>query len=136
MTRRVDNQDIGALYATFEINRTGADYDLSSEEIGGAVALTDNNRISLGMDGGKVLGCLKHVCGGLATVQICGVTRLNLNLDKTLPTVGDGVVLDGAGKVYQAPAIPGAAGDPVGGNVARGITLAVNASAGTCDLLL
>jgi len=47
--------------------------------------------------------------------------------------VGNGVVVDGAGKVYQAPAV---AGDPAGGNIARGTVIAVDAVHHTCDVLL
>lgn len=135
MTRAVDNNGIGALYATFEINKTGDDYDLTTDHVGDAVALAGNNKINHGSDGGQLLGRLEYVSGGLATVQVRGVVRLNINGTKTAPSVGNGVVIDGAGKAYQAPAIDGASGDPAGGNIARGTTLAVDGTS-TCDVLI
>ena len=136
MTRSVDNNGIGALYATFDITQTEGAYDLTLDNVGDAVALADNNQINHGADGGKILGRLAHVSGGLATVQLAGVARLNVNTGETPPAVGDAVVVDGAGKVYQAPAIAGATGDPAGGNVARGTVLAVDSTLHTCDVLL
>lgn len=135
MTRSVDNNGIGALYATFAIHETTpGTYDLDSDDVGKAVALEDDYEVGFGSDGGKVLGRLEHVAGGLATVQIAGVARFSINTGETAPDVGDSLVIDGAGKVYQAPAIDGATGDPAGGNVARGVTL--SASASVCDVLL
>ncbi len=135
MSRSIDNHGIGALYATFGIHKTGENYDLNETHLGQAVVLSGTNEIGLGSDGVQLLGRLEHVAGGLATVQIQGIVRLPLNSGKTAPSVGNGVVVDGAGKVYQAPSIAGASGDPAGGNIARGTTIAVNGT-GTCDLLL
>ncbi|RJP20419.1 MAG: hypothetical protein C4527_24905 [Candidatus Omnitrophota bacterium] len=136
MARTVDNNGIGALYATFEIDQTGAAYDLTIDNVGDAVSLSGNNEVDHGSDGGQLVGRLEHVCGGLATVQIAGVARFSVNTTKTAPAVGNGVVVDGAGKVYRAPAVDGAAGDPAGGNIARGSTLAVDNANHTCDVLL
>lgn len=133
MTRTIDNNGIGALYATFEINKTGQNYDLATSDTGKAVYLAGNNKISLGSDGAQFAGRLEYVAGGLATVQIAGVMRLQINTGKTAPVTGNKVVVDGAGKVYQAPAV---SGDPAGGNIARGIVLTVNSSEHTCDVLL
>lgn len=135
MTRIVDNNGIGALFATFEIHQNGGEYQLDESHIGDAVALADNNTINHGSNGAKLLGRLEHVCAGLATVQISGVVRLKLKAGATAPNVGESVVLDGEGSVYQAPAIDGAFGDPAGGNVARGLTLAVDGTS-TCDVLI
>ncbi len=136
MTRTVDNHGVGALYATFAIHQTSGSYDLTTENIGDAVSLSGNNEVNHGSDGGQLLGRLEHVDGGLATVQIAGVARLNIDTSKTSPGLGNGVVVNGAGKVYQAPAIDGASGDPAGGNIARGTTIAVDATNNTCDILL
>ncbi|MBI1389267.1 MAG: hypothetical protein GC154_12550 [bacterium] len=137
MTRSVDNNGIGALYATFTINETTpGTYDLSAPDVGEAVALMGSNKIGKGADGGRLLGRLEHVAGGLATVQVSGVARFDVNTGESAPSVGDGVVVDGAGKVYQAPAIDGASGDPAGGNAARGVVLAADGTAHTCDVLL
>lgn len=136
MKRAVDNNGIGALYATFEITKTGLDYDLTADNIGDAVTVANNNKINTGADGDKVLGRLEHISGGLATVQITGVARFGINTSKTVPLVSDAVVVDGEGKVYQAPAVNPASGDPAGGNVARGIVIALDATNDTCDVLL
>lgn len=135
MTRSVDNNGIGALYATFAIHETTpGTYDLDADDVGKAVALADDYEVNFGPDGGQLLGRLEHVAGGLATVQIAGVARFDINTSKTAPDVGNALVVDGAGKVYQAPAIDGATGDPAGGNIARGVTLSANAS--SCDVLI
>jgi len=135
MSRTVDNHGIGALYATFQIHKSGEFYDLNETHLGHAVSLCGNNEINLGSDGSMLLGRLEHVNGNLATVQIRGVVRLALSAGKTAPIVRNGVVVDGAGKVYQAPSIPGGTGDPAGGNIARGTALSVNGTT-ECDVLL
>jgi len=134
MTRTVDNAGIGALYGSFEIELSGGDPVLSISDVGKAVSLSDNNTIDLGSDGGRLLGRLEAVAGSLATVQIGGVVRLDTASGETAPGLGHGVVVDGAGAVYQAPAL--AADDPAGGNVARGFALSIDSSAGTADILL
>ena len=136
MARTVDNNGIGALYGTFEIHKTGETYDLDADNVGDAVALAGNNTVNHGADGGQLLGRLEHVAGGLATVQIKGVVRLNIAAGKTDPALGNGLVVDGAGCVYQAPAIAEASGDPAGGNIARGTTISIDAANDLCDALL
>ena len=133
MTYPIENIGIGALYGTFTIDKTGDDYDLTSEDLGAAVSLSGNNEVDKGTDGGALLGRLENVKEGIATVQIQGVVRLEINTGKTAPSVGDQIVVDGAGKVYQAPALTG--NDPAGGNISRGTVLAVNSN-DTCDVLL
>jgi len=133
MTRTIDNHGIGALYGTFAVTATGGAYDLDSDHIGDAVSLAGSNQINHGTDGGQLLGRLEYVAGGLATAQIRGVARFKINTGKTAPSVGNGVVVDGAGKVYQAPAV---SGDPAGGNIARGTVIAVDLVTHTCDVLL
>ena len=134
MERTVDNNGIGALYATCDVHQTAGNYDLVADDVGKAVSLSGSNEVDLGSDGGVLLGRLETVGNGLATVQVSGVVRLEVNTGQTAPAVGDRVVVDGAGKVYQAPAL--AADDPAGGNVARGTVLAVDDVNHTCDLLL
>ena len=136
MTRPVDNNGLGALYATFEIDTTASEYDLTADNIGDAVSLSGNNEVDHGTDGGELLGRLEHVDNGQATVQIAGVARFDINTGKDSPQLGNGVVLDGAGKVYQAPAIDGATGDPAGGNITRGTVIAVDSTNDTCDIIL
>ncbi len=61
---------------------------------------------------------------GLATVQLKGVIRVAYV--SPAPTVGDAVVLSGSGAVKQA-----GTGEP-----GRGVVLAVDGAASTCDVLL
>jgi len=136
MTRPVDNNGLGALYGTFEIDTTAGEYDLSASNIGDAVALSGNNEVDHGSDGGKLLGRLEHVSGDLATVQVAGIARFDINTTKDAPQPGNGVVVDGAGKVYQAPVIAEGSDVPAGGNVARGTVIAIDSTNHTCDVLL
>lgn len=124
MARSVSNNGIGALYGTFDIDKTGDDYDLTPDDVGKAVALSSNNEVDFGSDAGLLLGRLEHVQEGLATVQVAGVVRLPYVA--TAPTVGDEVVVNGSGSVKQV-----GTGEP-----GRGIVLAVDGSASTCDVLL
>ena len=133
MSRTVDNNGVGALYATFDIDTTGSNYDLTSDDVGDAVSLSGNNEVDHGTNGGQLLGRLEQANGGLATVQIAGIARFNINTGETAPGLGNRVVVDGAGKVYQAPAVADA---PAGGNIARGTVIAVDATNDTCDVLL
>jgi hypothetical protein len=134
MTRIVDNEGIGALYGSFNIELSGETPTLTSSDVGEAVSLVDDNTIGLGSDGDALLGRLEAAEGALATVQISGVARFDVNSGETAPSVGNGVVVDGTGKVYQAPAL--AADDPAGGNIARGICLCADGTANTADILL
>jgi len=134
MTRAVDNNGIGSLYGTFAITQTEENYDLTLDNVGDAVAPAGSNQVNHGDDGGLLLGRLEHVSGGLAGVQIAGIARFNINTAKTAPAVGNRVVVDGSGKVYQAPELAGH--DPAGGTVARGTVIAVDATNHTCDVLL
>ncbi len=134
MARTVDNNGIGALYGTFDIDTTTGDYDLTADDEGCAVALSASNEADKGSDGGILLGRLENVKDGIATVQIAGVVRLDVDTGETAPDVGNRVVINGVGKVYQAPAL--AADDPAGGNVARGLVIAVDSTNHTCDVLL
>ena len=124
MARSVSNNGIGALYGTFDVDKTGDDYDLTPDDVGKAVALSGDNEVDFGSDLGLLLGRLEHVQDGVATVQVSGVVRLPYVT--TAPTVGDKVVVDGSGSVKQA-----GASDP-----GRGVVLAVDGSAATCDVLL
>lgn len=117
MSRCVENNGIGALYASFNIKRIEGQYQLTEDDIGKAVSLSGDNETGLGSAGGKLLGRLEHVVGGLAAVQIAGVARLPLNDQQSLPGLGHAVVIDGAGKVYRAPSLDSV---PAGGEIARG----------------
>lgn len=134
MVRTVDNVGIGALYASFLVELAEGEPTLDREDVGKAVGVVADRTVGLGEDGGRLLGRLEAVEGELATVQLGGVARLALAEGKTAPQLGDAVVVDGAGAVYQAPALAG--NDPAGGNVARGIVLALDSTAGVADILL
>ena len=134
MARSVDNNGIGALYGTFDIHKTSQTYDLDADDVGKAVALSGNNEVNLGSDGGTLLGRLEQVKDGLATVQVRGVMRLDVNPAENPPAVSQRVIIDGVGRIYEAPALGGY--DPVGGNVSRGTTLAVDGTNNTADVLL
>lgn len=122
MTRSVDNVGIGSLYATFAIDQTGEDYDLTADNEGQAVGLSGSNEIDLGSDGDPFLGRLMSVQEDIAVVQVTGVVRVPYD-DGAAPTVGGTVELDGTGKVKTSTA-------------GRGLVLAVDAVAETCDVLL
>lgn len=133
MARTVDNHGIGALYASFAISKTDETYDLTRDDVGKGVVLSDDNTVNLGSDGDALIGRLEHVIGGLATVQVSGVVRLEVNASKTAPAVGNAVVVDGAGKVYQSPTLTDV---PAGGDVARGQTLSIDSTSHIADVLI
>ena len=137
MTVRDQNlSTIGFQTATFKIHQTAGVDDLKDIDIGKAVSLTGNYEISLGTNGGVLLGklidlSLTDADNGkrVATVQVGGICTLTSAA--TTPAVGNRVVVNGAGAVKQAPVLAGY--DPAGGNVARGTVVNVN---GTTDVTL
>ncbi|MCA9437024.1 MAG: hypothetical protein KC978_14660 [Candidatus Omnitrophica bacterium] len=122
MTRPIENIGVGGTYATFAIDTTGSDYDLTTDNEGDAVALSADNEVDHGSDGDPFLGQVISVQDDIAVVQIAGVVRVPYNTG-TAPSVGGGAVVDGAGKVK-------------GSATGRGLVLAVDASAETADILL
>jgi hypothetical protein len=137
MTVRDQNlQTVGFLTATFKIHQTAGLDDLKDTDIGKAVSPTGNNEIGFGANGGALLGklidlSLTDADNGkrVATVQIGGVCTLAAAA--TVPSIGNRVVVNGAGAVKQAPVLTGY--DPAGGNVARGTVISIN---GTTDVTL
>ncbi len=134
--RDQDLQNIGFLTATFNIHQTTGTDDLKDEDIGKAVSMVGNYEISLGANGGLLLGklidlSLTDADNGkrVATVQIGGVCKLPAAA--TVPSIGNRVVVDGSGAVKQAPVLAGY--DPAGGNIARGTVINV---IGTSDVVL
>ncbi len=122
---------IGFQTATFKIHQTTGVDDLKDADIGKAVSLTGNYEISLGTNGGVLLGKLIDLSLSdadtgkrVATVQVGGISTLTSAA--TTPAVGNRVVVNGAGAVKQAPVLAGY--DPAGGNVARGTVINVNGS--------
>lgn len=132
MTVRDQNlQNIGFLTATFKIHQTATVDDLKDADIGKAVSLSGNYEVSLGTNGGILLGKLVDLSltdadngKRVATVQIGGICTLTSAA--TTPVIGNRVVVNGTGAVKQAPVL--AAYDPAGGNVARGTVVSVNGS--------
>ncbi len=129
-------QSIGFQTATFKIHQTANLDDLKDIDIGKAVSIVGNYEISLGTNGGILLGklidlSLTDVDNGkrVATVQVGGICTLTSAA--TTPAVGNRVVVNGSGAVRQAPVL--AAYDPAGGNVARGTVVNVN---GATDVTL
>jgi hypothetical protein len=124
-------ENVGAVFATFEIHQTEGVDDLKDEDLGKAVATSDDYEVSFGTSGDVLLGRLvgltltdADVGKRLATVQVGGIATLPATT--TVPGLGNRVVVDGNGSVKQAPAL--AANDPAGGNVARGTVIAVHGS--------
>ncbi len=122
---------IGFQTATFKIHQPTGVNDLKDADIGKAVSLTGNYEISLGTNGGVLLGKLIDLSltdadtgKRVATVQVGGICTLISAA--TTPAVGNRVVVNGAGAVRQAPVLAGY--DPAGGNVARGTVINVNGS--------
>ena len=139
MSVRTQNlETIAAVYATFRIHQTAGSDDLLDVDIGKAVKLTDDFEVGPATNGSAVIGklvalSLTDADAGKrnATVQIGGV--MSLPISTTYPSVGDRIVGGADGTVKQAPALAG--NDPAGGNVARGITLAISGtSSGTVYL--
>jgi hypothetical protein len=137
MTIRDQNlESVGAVIATFKIHQTTGNDDLTDDDIGKAITILDNYEVGPGSDGDVLLGKLIDLSltdaeegERVATVQIAGI--MTLSAAATVPSVGDRVVVNGAGSVKQAPALGG--NDPAGGNVARGTVIDVN---GTSEVTL
>jgi predicted RecA/RadA family phage recombinase len=124
-------QTVGFLTATFKVHQTAGEDDLKDVDVGKAVTITGDYEIGPGSNGDILIGKLIHlsltdadVGKRVATVQIGGICTLPTVA--TIPSVGDGVVVDGAGAVKQAPAL--GSYDPAGGNVARGTVVEVSGS--------
>lgn len=134
--RAQDLQTIGFQTATFKIHQTAGSDDLDDADIGKAVSILGDYEVGPGSNGDILIGKLialsltdADVGKRVATVQIGGVCTLPAAA--TVPSVGNGVVVNGSGSVRQAPALAG--NDPAGGNVARGTVVAVN---GTSEVTL
>ena len=125
--RIVENEEQGFLAISLNIEYAGGAYSLTEDDIGNPVALTGNNEVSDGADGEAFIGKLIAVSedGSIATVQIKGVCK-DLPYSGTAPVIGWPVQMSGAGTVDKG----------VTDGVRSGFTLAVNTSAGTCDVLL
>jgi len=137
MTVRDQNlETTGALYATFKVHQTAGNDDLVDADVGKAMSIMGNYEVGFGANGGILLGKLIDLSLSdadegvrVATVQVAGI--MTLPAAATVPSVGNRVVVNGAGTVKQAPVLAGY--DPAGGNVARGTVISVN---GTVEVTL
>ena len=136
---REQNLEItGGVFASFSVKQTAGVDDLKDADIGKAVRITGNNQVGPTTDGSVFLGKLVDLTltdadngKRVATVQIAGV--MTVPITSTYPQVGNRVVGGATGTVKQAPALTGY--DPVGGNIARGIVIAVSGTT-ECTLIL
>lgn len=125
--RVLDNNEQGILVVPFEIETTSGVPVLTDLDIGNPVALTDNNEISDGADGEIFLGKLLGVSdeGDLGLVQVKGICTA-LPYSGTAPVIGWAVQMAAAGEVDKG----------ITDGVRRGVTINVDTSATTCDVLL
>nr|BDD44108.1 hypothetical protein 1 [bacterium] len=125
--RVVDNEEQGFLAVPFNIEYDSGSYSLTESDIGNPVALTDNYEVSDGADEEVFIGKLIAVSedGSIATVQVRGIC-CDLPYSGTAPVIGWAVQMSGAGTVDKG----------ITDGIRRGVTLAVNTTAETCDVLL
>lgn len=85
-------EGIGQVIASFQAE--------SEVQPGMAVAVTGNGTVGLGTAGDPICGKVIGVRGGMAAVQISGMTQLDYS--GTAPALGgDCLTVDGSGKVKQ-----------------------------------
>ena len=125
--RIVDNEEQGFLAIPFNIESSGGNYSLAESDIGNPVALTNNNEVSEGADGEVFVGKLIAISedGSVATVQVKGVCT-DLPYSGTAPEIGWPVQMSGDGTVDKG----------VTEGIRRGITISVDTTVETCDILL
>lgn len=136
--RKQNLETIAPILATFSIHQTDGVDDLQDSDIGSAVEVTGDFEVGPATDGSAVMGklialTLTDADTGKrnATVQIGGV--MSLPISTTYPEVGDRIVGGVGGTVKKAPALTDY--DPAGGNLARGVVLAVNGTS-SCTMYL
>jgi len=125
--RAVDNEEQGFLAIPFNIESSEGSYSLSESDIGKPVALTGNNEVSEGADGEVFIGKLIAISddGSIATIQVRGICA-DLPYSGTAPVIGWPVQMSGDGTVDKG----------ITEGIRRGITLAVDTTNETCDVLL
>lgn len=143
MTYSINNDGAGGTLAlTFAVDTSsGKDFTLTDlDNHLTACAMAGNNTVGMGVAGGRLVGKVIKVSEELhsgtaipavCTVQVTGVARFLYS--GTVPSVGNKVEVDGTGKVRKAVT---ATDVPAGGTPHRGLVIAVDTSATTCDVLL
>jgi len=139
----IDNSGIGGTpFLTFSVDTT-ADKDFIQTDLDNnltACVISANNEVGMGADGDKLFGKVVWVSQelqsgttipALCAVQARGVARFKYVA--TTPVINQMVEVDGAGKVKKASADADIA---AGGHLMRGQVIAVDTSAGTCDVWL
>ncbi len=126
MNQKIDNNGIGALYATFYIDPSVED----RIKVGDAVTMAGNNTIEYSTRDSPIIGRVEHlqINEKIATVQVSGVARF-----RTVMTLPDqiqlpGMAIDGDGEGNVILVTPRKGG--------RGIVLSVDKVAHTVDVLL
>lgn len=143
MAYSISNDGAGSnLLLTFAVDTTSnKDFTQADLDNGlGACIVSANNEIGMGSAGGRLAGKVIKVSEemqpgtavpAVCSVQVTGVARFLYS--GTAPSVGNKVEVDGTGKVRKASTSTDV---PAGGTTHRGLVVAVNTSATTCDVLL
>lgn len=140
---QIDNTGIGGTpFLTFSVDTT-ATKDFTQTDLDNnlvACVVSGNNEVGMGAAGDKLFGKVVWVSQelqsgttvpALCAVQARGVARFKYSA--TTPVVNQMVEVDGTGKVRQVGADADIA---AGGHLARGQVIAVDSTAGTCDVWL
>ncbi len=143
MAYSINNDGAGGnLSLTFVVDTSsGKDFSLADLDNNlSACTMSGSNAVGMGSAGGRLAGKVTKVSEELhagtaipavCTVQVTGVARFFYS--GTAPSVGNKVEVDGTGKVRRATT---SSDVPVGGSLHRGLVIAVDTSATTCDVLL
>ena len=139
----IDNNGIGGTpFLTFTVDTT-ANKDFTQSDLDDnltAGVISANNEVGMGSAGDKLFGRVVWVSQelqdgttipALCAVQARGVARFKYAANT--PVINQMVEVDGAGKVRQATADADIA---AGGHLMRGQVIAVDTTAGTCDVWL
>ncbi len=142
---QIDNSGIGGTpFLTFEVDTT-KDRDFVQDDLDNnltACVVSDSNEVGMGEEGDKLFGKVVWVSQelqdgtqipALCAVQARGVARFKYNTAESalIPEVNGMVVVDGLGRVQGSDV-----GFADGGHLMRGQVIAVDTSAGTCDVWL
>ncbi len=125
--RILDNENQGILIIPLNIENATTNPNLTESDIGSAIALTANNEVSDGADGELFIGKLIGVTddGTIALVQVKGLCT-DLEYSGTAPVIGWPVQMSGSKTVDKG----------ITEGIRGGITISVDTTASTCDVLL